>query len=360
MDNIIGKRIKRARVGAGLSLRELAGRVAKSHTAIANYEHGELVPDSDTLADLAAALGVRTEFFLRTTEVTLSKPDFRKHPSLPKKERGRIEAHVLEKAERYVELLKLFPQAPVGSFVMPDGLPKAVESLEQVEDVAEALRQAWELGLNPVPNLVDEMESHGIMVLLIDYDARRKFDGLAARVNDKPVIVLGDNWPGDRQRFTAAHELGHIILAGRLADEIDVEDACNRFAGAFLAPREAVRHMLGESRKALEPRELHVLKHEFGLSMNSWLHRARELEIINTATFEKLRRHFKDHGWRDHEPGEPYPRETPRLFEQLVYRALSEGLFGESKAAELMGKTVVEFHHERVLGDVEDAGRTCQ
>ncbi|MFP4601201.1 MAG: helix-turn-helix domain-containing protein [Persicimonas sp.] len=360
MENIIGKRIKRARIGAGLSLRELAKRVDKSHTAISNFEHGELVPDSATLADLADALGVRTEFFLRTTQVGLGEPDFRKHPSLPKKERNRIEARVLEKAERYVELLQLFPQAPVGYFELPNGLPGQVNSLDETEEVAEAVRAAWELGLNPIPNMVDELEAHGIMVLLLDYDAGKKFDGLAARVDDKPVIVLGASWPGDRQRFTAAHELGHIALADRLDDAVDIEDACNRFAGAFLAPRETVFTSLGRNRKWIEPRELHVLKHEFGLSMNSWLHRARELEVINMATFNKLRRHFSEHGWRESEPGEPYPRETPRLFEQLVYRGLGEQLFGESKAAELMAKSVPEFHYERVLGDAEDAGRTRQ
>ena len=53
-------------------------------------------------------------------------------------------------------------------------------------------------------------------------------------------------WPGndkarpERQRFTLAHELGHLMLEGRLADGLDEEKACNRFAGAFLAPRVAV------------------------------------------------------------------------------------------------------------------------
>lgn len=75
----------------------------------------------------------------------------------------------------------------------------------------------------------------------------------------------------DRQRFTLAHELGHLLLAERLADGPLDEKACDRFAGAFLAPCGAVRQLLGPERHRLEWAELHMLKHEFGLSMAGWL-----------------------------------------------------------------------------------------
>lgn len=352
MKNSIGKRIQRARKGAGLSLRQLAERVPKSHTAISNYESGETTPNSTVLSQLADALDVRTEYFLRSTEVQLGDIGFRTHEKLPAKQQERITAVVSEKAERYFELLELYPQVPIGDFKLPETLPEKVEAYEQIEQISETIRRAWDIGFNPIADLIDELEAQGILVLTIPLSSTGGFDGLSATVNGYPLIVLGDDWPGDRQRFTAAHELGHLVLNDRLVDELDIEDACNRFAGAFLVPQPAAETHLGTQRKQLEPRELYALKHEFGLSMRAWVHRAEELGIINEATCDKLLNLFGERGWLETEPGEPIACETPHHFEQYVYHGLAEGLFGESKAAELLGKSLTVFRRERMMEDV--------
>ncbi len=119
---------------------------------------------------------------------------------------------------------------------MKRGLPASIADRAEIEAVAERVREAWDLGLNPIPDLIDVLETNGIRVFMIAADAENKFDGLAACVNDMPIVVVGRHWPGDRQRFTLAHELGHLMLQGRLANSIDEEKACNRFAGAFLLP----------------------------------------------------------------------------------------------------------------------------
>ena len=56
-------------------------------------------------------------------------------------------------------------------------------------------------------------------------------------------------------------------------------------------------------------------------------------------------------GWDKCEPGTPLPPEHPRFFEHLVYRALAEDYIGESKAAELLGMSVHDFHARRQLDD---------
>ena len=139
-----------------------------------------------------------------------------------------------------------------------------------------------------------------------------------------PIVAVSSRWLGDRQRFTLAHELGHLLLAGRLDAEVNEEKACDRFAGAFLAPKAAVLQLLGQSRKGLEWQELFALKHEFGLSMAGWFQRAKQCGVITEAAHLALWKRFSAKGWRKDEPGDPVPREHPRLFEQLVYRALGE------------------------------------
>ena len=68
--------------------------------------------------------------------------------------------------------------------------------------------------------------------------SQAKFDGLAADINGLPFLIVSSQWPGDRQRFTLAHELGHRLLTGRLAPELNEEVACNRFAGADFSEKE--------------------------------------------------------------------------------------------------------------------------
>lgn len=340
---MIGERIKRARVAAGLSQRDLAEQADLSAMAVSKFERGISKPTSQTLIRLARALGTRTEFFLRPTIPELQKPEYRKRASLSKKQLARVEADILDQAERFLELLSLFPTRPVARFEVPDTLPAQVASYEEVEDAALALREAWCLGHNAIPYLADTLEERGLVVLTTPADDSGKFDGLTATLGDQPIVVVGANRSGDRQRFTMAHELGHLVLAGRLADDLDEEKACNRFAGAFLVPQPSVRRELGTHRNRLEPRELYPLKHAYGVSMMVWVFRAANTGVIRDATQKALFRMFSEKGWRKQEPGQQVGSETPKLFGRLVLRALAEALISTSKAAELMGMPITAF-----------------
>jgi Zn-dependent peptidase ImmA (M78 family) len=340
---MLGERIKRARRAAGLSLREAGEKAGLSHTAISKFEKGQATPTSKSLIQLARAFGVRTEFFLRPETLSLGRPEFRKQASLPKKAQVRVEADILDQVERFADLLAAFPQRPIAEFAVPDEVPAFFRTLDEVEGAAEAVRRAWFLGLNAIPRLAETLEERGLLVLATEADDTGKFDGLTATVKDLPVVVVNAHRPGDRQRFTMAHELGHLVLDGRLADDLDEEKACHRFAGAFLVPGPTARAELGTHRTWLDPRELELLKHEYGLSMGAWISRASDQGIISTVTKEKLHRYFSKQGWRKAEPGAPVPPETPQLFERLVFHALSEDLIATSKAAELMGQSVTAF-----------------
>ncbi|MCY1548140.1 hypothetical protein D9M68_842310 [compost metagenome] len=83
--------------------------------------------------------------------------------------------------------------------------------------------------------------------------------------------------------------------------------------------------------------------------MQGCLYRAGDLGIVAASVRERLFRVFSTQGWRRREPGDPYRQETTRLFQQLVYRALGESIIGESKAAELLGIPVFQFHQARKL-----------
>lgn len=343
---MIGERIKQARIAAGLSLRTLAERAGVSAMAISKYETGKSTPSSGVLLALAKALGVRTEYFFRPVKVELQEVEYRKHSRLPVKVLQQIQGDIIEQIERFIELEQLLPNGPVETFELPRQLPNTISSLDAVENVADTLRQNWKLGVDPIPVLTDMLEERGIKIFQ-SKAIRNDFDGMAAKVNGIPVIVVGSGWPGDRQRFTMAHELGHLVLSGRLAVGVDEEAASNRFAGAFLAPQSEVRKELGEQRTWLEPKELEVLKNTYGLSMQAWMHRADDLGILPHTHYVAMRKFFSARGWHKVEPGEKYPPERPQLFEQLVYRALAQDFISESKAAELLRLPLSEFQKTR-------------
>lgn len=342
---MIGERIQQARKAAGLSLRALAEKVDVTAMAISKYENNQSTPSSGVLLALAKALGVRTEYFFRRVSVDLVNVNHREHHLLPKKEEQKVLTDVKEQLERWLALEEVAPVPWSIEFSRPDDLPASITSYDDIEDVAIKMRQHWHLGLNPIPDLIDTIETRGIKVLITRYDGHKNFNGLSAEVNGAPVVVVGKSWVGDRQRFTLAHELGHLVLHGLLRDNLDEEQACNRFAGAFLVPKDSVKNCLGERRTRFELQELFLLKHEWGLSMMAWSFRAKDLRIISDVIYKELWRQHMRH-WRNEgvEPGKQYAQEETRLFQQLVYRALAEDMLSESKAAELFGQSVTDFH----------------
>ena len=346
---MFNQRLQRARKASGLSLRTLAEMVGLSHAAIKKYEDGHTMPASDVLIKLSRALKVRTEYFFRPDTVALEGVEYRKRNSLPQKQLSAITHEIIDKIERRIELENLFPQPPVKQFEIAVGLPEQVQSLDEIETIANQVRTVWGLGLDPVLDLIDVLETHGVRVFVVQLEASAKFDGLAAKVNDMPLVVVGANWPGDRQRFTLAHELGHLMLNNRLADGIDEEKACNRFAGAFLLPDASLRQELGNHRTAIELKELGLLKDEFGLSMMAILFRARDLNIISTTCWDSLVWRFRINGWNRTEPGKQFPSEKAHVFEQLIFHALAEDYISESKAAELMSMKLSDFRCIRSL-----------
>ena len=325
---------------------------------LSKYERGESIPSSDMLIELCDALSVRSEYFFRSTKIDLERVEHRnKHRwKLPKLAEAKVVADIRDQLERW-QILESFVPAPWSiSFKLPEDLPNPIVSLDEIETVAVRVRDHWSLGLNPIPDLIDTLEARGIKVLTTRFDDPR-FEGMSARANSHHVVVVGQSWPADRQRFTLAHELGHLILDDLLEEKVDKEKAADRFAGAFLVPKDKVIEVLGNRRRSLEVYELYLLKQEFGFSIGGWSYRARDLGVVAKSTHSAFWRLLASNGWNKVEPGEPLPPETPRLFEQTIYRALSEDLISESKAAELLSMSVRTLAASRRMEPVDGDSR---
>ena len=326
----IGQRIKQARKANNLSLRDLAEKAEISAMAISKYERDLDTPSSGVLLRLAQALGISTDFLFRPQTISVQLQAYRKHAGLGVKEQEAIQMRIQEWLERYLEVESFFPDERRAV-----NLPVySIQAIEQAEDAALALRENWNLGLDPIVNLTQLLEDRGIKVGLVS--GFEHFDASTFIADGVPVIVSKAELPGDRQRFNLGHELGHLILD--VENGLDPEAICHRFVGAFLVPAQAVLFELGSRRTTLDMNELYLLKHKYGLSMQAWIFRARDLEIISENAAARLFQRFRANGWHRQEPGDALPSEKPLRMERLIYRALAEDLISRSRAQELLGE----------------------
>ena len=92
MNQLFAERLRSARVMNGLSLQDLADRIANrvSRQSLHKYEKGLAMPDSETLGLLCQALGVRPDYFNREVVVDLGEINFRKLNKCPVKEQHSI------------------------------------------------------------------------------------------------------------------------------------------------------------------------------------------------------------------------------------------------------------------------------
>lgn len=340
----IADRIKQARLASGLSQRALAEKAGPlSAMAISKYEKNQATPGSDILLRLAKTLGVKFEYFFRPVEVKLTKSEYRRHSGYSEKQRHALENRILEKLERYLAVEEVFGSNSYPSF-HNEKLDFEIKAIEDAERAAAILRNNWRLGGDPIDNVCETLEDHGVKVILIDED-NRKFDGFSAWANKNiAVIAVKDQKAGDRLRFDLAHELSHLLL--KIGPNLDPEKVCHRFAAAFLVPEEAVKREFPLPRKHLSFEELYLLKHKWGFSMQAWLRRLLDSNIISKTLYTRAFVEFGKRGWRKQEPGDPVKPENTNRFIRLTWQALTEGLISYSRAAELLGETPDEVRQK--------------
>lgn len=283
MSQLFAERLKSARMMNGFSLQDLSDKLGNkiSKQAIHKYEKGEAEPDSEILNYLCDILNVRPDFFSRETLVELGKIEFRKIEKLPSKEQSAIIEKTKDFLERYIELEELMGfSEPFESI----DIPAPISSFQEVEAAAHKVRKDWLLLDNPIPNVIELLEEKNIKVILID--AGNEFDGLQTWVNNRriPVIVLntGKLKSNDRIRFSALHELGHLLLPLDGVDEKMAEKYCHTFAGAMLFPEKAANYEFGEKRNKISIQELGFVKLQYGISLQALVYRLFDLGIISS------------------------------------------------------------------------------
>lgn len=306
-------RLRLARELRGWSQGKLAREVDVTPAAVSQFESGASRPSSETFDELADRLAVPVEF-LSLPLIETHEGFFRslRRTAVADRRRARAVAHVAHDLATHPDVIDMLPG--------PSYPTLSVDSINTdrvtVEDRASAVRRHWSLPPGPVPNVIELIENHGIVVIRLPLGSA-DVDAFSLPFDDRPVIVLGtDKNDRARSRFDAAHELGHLVMHGqRLYGLREVEQQAHWYAAAFLMPRDDI---YDELPRRVDWPHLFALKERWQTSLAALLMRARTLGTLSEQRYLTAIKTASARGWRRVEPVPLGTPEHPRLLRALM------------------------------------------
>ena len=295
---MLGENIKRYRILKGISLRKFGELVGLSQTAIAKYEQNILIPDGEKLIKFAQALDCKVIDLLKdNSNKKALNLNFRKRKSLTGKRLELLKQIINDKVDNYLDVLQLnaIDSVKIKKY--------KVSSLSDAEHAAIKFRKDNQINeLFPLANLCDIIENLGIAIVIInnDNDLFDGFDGVSEVVNGFPFICMSSDINYYRQRFTLAHELGHLIL--QIDDSLDEEKICNEFASALLLPRKALLQECGSKRIAITDREYKIIQDEYKVSIKAIIYGLNKYGIVSDnyakLAYINFNKYYKYEEWQ--------------------------------------------------------------
>lgn len=339
MKQINRKMIEIARLSRGLSQKELAEQIGVEQSTLSKIENEELSIKHELLKAIAQICKYPVDFFYE--DIKLLSPlvvHYRKRKSIDINHIAFVEANLYIRKHAIKKLLKSIE------------LPNKVYDLnpykcESPENAARILREKWFVPKGPIQNLVELVERAGIIVLHVERNNPKLMGELLPDEHGLNVIYINKDMPIDRQRFTLAHELGHLMMhcGGDYFPNLEeAETEAHRFAGEFLMPEEEIKSSLYFD---LSIPKLGDLKRHWKCSMSSIIMRAHSIGAIDKEEQQKLFKQMSFAGYNKIEPSFGLKVENPVLFHQLINLHLTELEYTETELAGMLKILVSEFHN---------------
>lgn len=348
-------RLTQARRIAKMSKVDLHDAVGVSAAAIGQYERGEVKPRAETITALAGALNVPVGFFAHGRPrvlVDIAEASFRRLRATTVAQQQQATAYVEQVWElsAYLEAEVEFPSIDLPDWAWPDS-----DDVPDPITAARLMRKHWGLGVEPIEHLVYELEQHGILTVLFSMkeegapDDKSRIDAFSTTALPRPIIVLTPDKANDvmRHRFSAAHELGHVVLHhGRQGTDTLMEREANEFAAEFLTPRDVLATQLP---RRLNFDRLEELSRWWGVSVHSLIYRSRELELFSESTARRAYITLSSLPRRPL-PIWDFPGERPELLKTAI------GLLDtiDVTLADIAGDLQLTPRHIRRLADIDD------
>jgi Zn-dependent peptidase ImmA (M78 family) len=342
----LGDNVRRHMKLQGLTIPELSSRIGMGTAAVSNLLNGKTEPKSTTLIKLAEALGVSFPELLADAP-RLESLRFRTAKTLSgreKAERDQLRHDTALWLANYKALEESIKDE--STYLLP--------ALNSVSPDLAAAKLRKELGLDatsPVHDIAALMEQSGIKLRIRPFGFKKTF-GLSVGQSDGGPAIIVNCEVGisiERQIFTIAHELGHLVLhkdsyiATREEETDNEENEANVFAGRFLVPDEGLRVSWEELRGLHWIDAVLRVKKEYKVSYKTILYRLKD--IYPALRERQLDRDFAIqynerfvHDLKDYY--EPEPLSSSDLVESRflghIRKALEAEAITMSRAAEML------------------------
>jgi Zn-dependent peptidase ImmA (M78 family)/transcriptional regulator with XRE-family HTH domain len=336
-------RLTQARWLAGLTKTAVARELKVSAVAVGQWESGAHPPRPDHIGRLADLLQVPPAFLAAGrpyARLESSAAHFRSLRKTPAHQRAKALAFAEQVWELVYALEKRvqLPAVDLPGFAAGEVSPDMTDA-DPVQ-AARALRRAWGLGTAPIPRMVRMMEAHGLIVTLVPFagSATATVDAFSTSQLPRPIVVLTPDRANDvyRHRFTAAHEVGHLLLHGdAVPGDVIQEKEADIFAAEFLTPGEVVRPELPSR---MDLKALQRLGQKWGVSVDSLVYRCREIGAVSDPAYRRAYQRLNQLrrlGLFQPEPVDGYPGEIPVLISRAFALAEGNGLTMTALAREL-------------------------
>lgn len=294
------------RESRGINQKELSEILGITQGTLSKIEMGLLPFPTENLNMLCEKLHYPASFFYQQAEVYRGVSLHRKRLTLSQK--------MLYQIDAISNIIRIHIEKLLEGMEINVNLPHFEENEVRAltpNEVANKLRIFWKVSNHPISNMTRLLEKNGIIIIPIDFGTKL-VDGLSISFeNIPPIIFINKNIPGDRYRFTLAHELGHLMLHNYPTEEM--EEEANLFASEFLTPETEIRHALAYP--TIE--RLIQLKRFWKVSIAMLLVRSKQLNNINDRQYRYLWMKLSKAGYRTKEPIE-IPIEEPILLKSLI------------------------------------------
>ena len=360
-----GKRLKNARLFRGLTLTQLAKNTDISKQSLSLYENEKNIPEHTRVRSLASALNFPYEFFFQNDiwETVTDVTYFRSLASATKMNRTAQTIKLEHVAKIYEVLLNYidFPRLnlPEVSFDGSDDEfdeKQIKDTQQQIEVIAQRLREHWEIGDAPIKNLQFLLEKNGIIITGFNTQ-ESKIDAFSQRttVDNGDVyfiaVALGQR-PEGRINFDLAHELGHILLHP-WSENLELipkeefkarEKQANMFASAFLLPKDSFGKEVQAYPTDLEYYQF--LKKKWKVSIQAMAYRTHQLGIITDNQFQYMMRQISKNGWRTKEPGDTPYSLNENIFQGAIDLLVEEKILKPVSIMRLLKQNKITLYRE--------------
>ncbi|MBI4945303.1 MAG: XRE family transcriptional regulator [Bacteroidetes bacterium] len=332
------KMVALGRESRGLSQTDLSGRLNTTQGFISRVETDMKSMSKDTLERLSKILKYPIDFFYQEGEAFLPM-------SLNFRKRDHVNAKVLMPFEAQCNLYRLNIEMLSQKLKFPAlNIPDLdVKKIGSEEQVAKQLRKFWKIPKGQIENFTELLEANGIIIISFDFGTER-IDSRTILTKDKhPIIVVNKNHLADRQRFSLAHELGHLVMHSHTlpSHDRDISHEANMFAAGFLLPESEVRK---DFEKGITIALLAELKKKWKVSMIALLYRAFDLGFFTENQKKYMLAQFNQMNIRRREPIElDFPKEKPHLLRDLITKYKNAHKFSAKELAASFHLELEEF-----------------